>query len=532
MSHGPGAQAASERVPARQTPNEDILRLFIDTVTDYAIFLLDADGCVTSWNRGAEKIKGYKAEEIIGKSFSTFYPPEVVRTGKCEYELKVAAETGRFEEEGFRVRKDGSRFWASVVITALRDEAGRLRGFGKVTRDLTERKRNEEALRETEALRRAQEALKGADRRKDEFLAMLSHELRNPLAPMSTALELLKLRVEAHDSELARPLSVLSRQTQYLRRLVDDLLEVSRITQGKIRLEKEPLDAATVVKRAAEVSRPLIDSRKHGFEVVLPAEPVWIEADVTRLVQALSNLLNNAAKYTGDGGRIRLSLESEPGEAVFRVADNGIGISSDLMPRLFQLFMQAESSLDRSQGGLGIGLTVVRALVELHGGRVEARSDGPGRGSEFFVRVPALSERPGRRTPTSAVARSRRAVPSRIVVVDDNVDAAESLADFLAESDHDVRVAHDGVSAISAVRAHAPRVVLLDLDLPRVDGYAVARLLRDEHGSAIVLVALTGHGQPEDRHRTREAGFDDHLVKPLDVDALEALLARVCGGTG
>jgi PAS domain S-box-containing protein len=372
--------------------------------------------------------------------------------------------------------------------------------------------------------RQIEETLRDADRRKDEFLAMLAHELRNPLAPITTALQLVRKRASDRD-DLARPLAIMSRQTQHLSRLVDDLLEVSRITRGKIRLEREVLDASLAVSRAVEISRPLIDSRKHFLRVSLPPEPVWLDADLTRLAQVLGNLLNNAAKYTDEGGRISLSLGTEGDEVVFRVRDNGIGIPEKLLPRLFELFTQADDSLDRSQGGLGIGLTLVRGLVELHGGNVKAFSDGAGKGSEFVVRLPRAA-RPGARDAVHPFGWVRAPVSLRIVVVDDNLDAAASLAEFLSEAGHSVAIAHDGLSSIDLVRRHRPDVVILDIGLPGLDGYEVARRLRREHGNSFALVALTGYGQEEDRRRSREAGFDHHLVKPVPLDVLSKLLAR------
>lgn len=374
-----------------------------------------------------------------------------------------------------------------------------------------------------EEARRTASALREADRRKDEFLAMLAHELRNPLAPITTALELVLTRAGDRD-DLARPLSVLRRQTHHLTKLVDDLLEVSRITSGKIRLEREALDAAVAVNRAIEISRPLIDAKKHDLSVSLPRESVLIDADPTRFAQVLGNLLNNAAKYTDEGGQIRIALSREGKEATFRVRDTGIGISKELLPRLFELFTQADTSLDRSQGGLGIGLTLVRSLVELHGGSVQAKSEGPGLGSEFVVRLPLAA--------TQSVIGAEdldqrpKMEPRRIVLVDDNVDAAETLAEFLADAGHEVRVAFDGPSSLEVVRAHKPDLVLLDIGLPRLDGYAVARELRREHGDTIILVALTGYGQEDDRRRSAEAGFDHHFVKPLHLDALAKLLSQ------
>jgi PAS domain S-box-containing protein len=339
-------------------------RLLVEGVKDYAIFMLDPEGRVSSWNQGAELIKGYRAEEILGKHFSIFYQTEAVESGWPEYELKMARVEGRFEDEGWRIRKDGSTFWANVIITALYDGQKQLVGFAKVTRDLTDRKRIE--------------ALEEADVRRNEFLAMLSHELRNPLAPIRNAMSLMRVN-GASEADLDWAKTVVDRQVTHLTRLVDDLLDVSRIASGKITLQREPLEIAQVVASAAESSQPLIEARGHTLEFSLPEESLWIEGDLTRLSQVLMNLLNNAAKYTPEGGHIRLAVERDGESVVIRVRDTGIGIPADLLPKVFDLFIQGDRSLDRSEGGLGIGLTLVYRLVTLHGGSVEARRSASGR---------------------------------------------------------------------------------------------------------------------------------------------------------
>jgi signal transduction histidine kinase/DNA-binding response OmpR family regulator len=366
------------------------------------------------------------------------------------------------------------------------------------------------------------------DRRKNEFLAMLAHELRNPLAPIRNAVQLLRL-LGQNDAQLIWARDVIERQVQHLVRLVDDLLDISRITSGKVQIRTEPVDVRVVTARAVETSRPLIDARKHELTVTVPHEPILAEADPTRLAQVVANLLNNAAKYTEEGGRIWLTLEQETGEVVVRVRDNGIGIPAEMLSSIFDLFTQADRSLDRSQGGLGIGLTLVRRLVEMHGGSVHASSAGPNQGSEFVVRLPALT---GAALPTAPVEVSQNGAkavsPSRILIVDDNRDAAESLALLLQVTGFDVLQAHDGPAAVKAVEAFRPRMVLLDIGLPGMNGYDVARAIRDNHQTDdILLVALTGYGQEEDRQRSRAAGFDCHLVKPVDPEALAGLFASL-----
>jgi signal transduction histidine kinase len=369
--------------------------------------------------------------------------------------------------------------------------------------------------------------LERADRQKNEFLSMLAHELRNPLAPIRTAVDVLRLKGDGQP-EIDWAREIINRQTKHLVRLVDDLLDVSRITGGKIRLDLEVLDAASVVAAAVETSRPLVEESGHQLTVSLPDEPIWVRCDRVRLAQVLSNLLNNAAKYTQRGGTITLEANRVEGEVVFRVCDNGIGISAEMLPKVFELFTQVERSLDRSQGGLGVGLTVVKRLVEMHGGRVDAASRGAGCGSEFIVRLPVLDAPVEPETATDSPTESPSLTPSlRVLVVDDNTDAAESLAWLLKHGDHEVRTAHNGRQAIGLAREFCPQVVVLDLGLPELDGYEVARRLRqsDETRGAL-LVALSGYGQQEHRLRSNEAGFNYHFVKPLDFGALQRVLSE------
>jgi signal transduction histidine kinase/DNA-binding response OmpR family regulator len=366
-----------------------------------------------------------------------------------------------------------------------------------------------------------------ADRRKNEFLAMLAHELRNPLAPIRNAVEVLRVRGTAA-AELDWARGLIDRQLAHLVRLVDDLLDVSRITRGKIRLQSEPLDLMTVVARAVETSRPLLEERRHQLTVLPPAQPLWVQGDPVRLAQVLGNLLNNAAKFTENGGRIAVQVECDRGQAVVRVRDSGMGIPPEMLASVFDLFTQADRSLDRSHGGLGIGLTLVRQLVEMHGGRVEAHSEGLNRGSEFVVRLPLLGEAPVEPRLSEKGADLGDSCPKlRVLVVDDNVDGAESLHTLLQLSGHEAQVAHNGPAALDMAASFAPQVVLLDIGLPGMDGYEVARRLRAlPGGDRLVLVAATGYGHSEDRRRSRAASFDFHLVKPIDLAELSAIFAR------
>jgi CheY-like chemotaxis protein len=375
-------------------------------------------------------------------------------------------------------------------------------------------------------LKMAEEALREADRRKDEFLATLAHELRNPLAPVRNSLHILRL-AGADAAAQKQIVDMMERQVNHMVRLVDDLLEVSRITRGKIDLRKEVVDVAAVVRSAVETAGPVVEGAGHQLAISLPPEPVLLEADPVRLAQVVVNLLNNAAKYTEAGGQIWLTARREAGQVALSVRDTGTGIPAEMLPRVFDMFTQVDRTLGRAQGGLGIGLALVRSLVQMHGGSVEARSDGPGRGSEFTVRLPLARSDVRRASENDGVAKSSAALAGRrILVVDDNRDAADSLAMLLRFMGAEVLTAYDGPSALEVVRVHRPAVVFLDLGMPGMDGYAVAAQVRREpQYQDVTLIALTGWGQEEDRRRSREAGFDDHLTKPPDIGALEQLLS-------
>lgn len=649
--------------------SEERFRLLVEGTKDYAIFLLDSTGHIASWNSGAERIKQYRAEEIIGEHFSRFYSAEDIAAGKPQRELAVAAAEGRCEDEGERIRKDGSRFFANVVITALRDAQGKLRGFSKITRDITERKVaeqnalrlvqeadarraaeeraqiiqaeqerlrvtlasigdavistdsegrvtflnpvaesltgwttaeasgvslsevfrivNEETRRSVEnpALRALREGvivglanhtiligkdgserpiddsaapirdakantigavlvfrditqrqrteretaqlyrdLREADRRKDEFLAMLAHELRNPLAPIRSALAV--MRRAGNDTQIAEESrGIVERQVVQMVRLVDDLLDVSRITRDKLELRKARVDLASVITNAVETASPAIEQAGHELTQEIPSVSIFLEADPTRLAQVFANLLGNSARYTPPGGRIWLSAEARVGEVLVRVRDNGIGIDAEHLPHIFDMFSQASPLLAGSQGGLGIGLTLVRQLVELHGGTVEANSDGVGRGSEFIVHLPTADPPPPIPETSAKTEPSLPPCARRILIVDDNRDAADSLATMLRLMEHTTCVAYDGQEALKAAEAFLPEVALLDIGMPRMNGYEAARQMRKQPwGRGLTLIALTGWGQEADKRKALEAGFDHHLTKPVEIAALEKLL--------
>jgi PAS domain S-box-containing protein len=388
-------------------------------------------------------------------------------------------------------------------------------------RDITDRIRLERQAKEQA------KALADLHRRKDEFLAMLSHELRNPLSPILNAVHLLRLQGgENLIQQEAR--SVIERQVGQLARLVDDLLEVSRISTGRVRLERHRLDVRGVVERAVESARPLIDRRRHDLSMSLPPQPIWLHADPTRLEQVVVNLLNNAAKYSDEGGRISLAVRQEGEEMVLSVRDTGVGIAPEMLGHVFDLFSQADRSLDRSQGGLGIGLSLVQHLVELHRGTVVAHSGGLGRGSEFTVRLPVLLSPESQAPAAPAQPAEQAARGGRVLVVDDNEDSADMFAKLLKRSGHDVRTAYTGPAALEAAAAHLPDVVLLDIGLPGINGYEVARRLRLlPQLKAVKLIAMTGYGQDTDRQLAREAGFDTHLTKPVDFLKIQELLTTL-----
>lgn len=426
----------------------------------------------------------------------------------------------------YRARKpNGDVRWLMVRGRLAYDDVGRPLRLAGVSLDITERKQLLEALQASEAeLAEQASQLRNNDRLKDDFLATLAHELRNPLAPIRTGLELLSARPAP---ELAtHTLDVMHRQLEHMVRLIDDLLDVSRITQGKLELKREPVMLSTAVDAALEASRPAIERGRHTLELSLTDEVLWLHADLTRVAQILSNLLNNASKYTASGGKILLSTRRDADSALVEVTDNGIGIPSDRLDDVFQMFSQVGRALDSSEGGLGIGLALVRRLVEMHGGTVIASSRGTGLGSTFTVRFPLATEaggaigtdRPSARTPNRA----------RILIVDDNGDAAELLSLMLEHAGHVTTVAHDGPSALELARVCDPQIVFLDIGLPGMSGYEVARQLRlDPRFSQTTLVALTGWGTREDKHRAVAAGFDLHLTKPIDARALQSALARM-----
>lgn len=488
-------------------------RLLVEEMQQGALTLRD-DGTIVYCNRRFADLVGRPLKRLLGVPFRDFIP----RDAQIFYEsLLQQGRAGCSQGESPVRNGDGALVPVFLTFNALPTDCGA--AVGLLVTDLTTQRHHEK-------LNVLLAALKESDLRKDEFLAMLSHELRNPLAPILNAVHLLRLQKNENPlQQQAR--TIIERQAAQLTRLVDDLMEVSRITTGRVQLRHDRIAVSGIVERAVETTRPLMDQSKHKLTVALPPQPIWLNADAARLEQVVVNLLTNAAKYTDDGGHIWLTVQQAGDECVLRVRDTGVGIAPELLPRIFDLFTQAERSLDRSQGGLGIGLALVHRLVEMHQGRVEV-SSVLGQGSEFVVRLPVVLTAASQ-PPAAPKATPAPTGPSlRVLVVDDNVDAAQSLALLLQLSRHEVHTAHDGPTALEAASAFRPNVVLLDIGLPKLDGYAVARTLRQQPvHKHVVLVAMTGYGQDSDRQNSRAAGFDHHMVKPVDFGKVLQILANV-----
>ncbi|WP_168794213.1 PAS domain-containing hybrid sensor histidine kinase/response regulator [Paraburkholderia aromaticivorans] len=494
--------------------SEERFRLLVDCVKDYAIFMLDPQGYVVSWNSGAARIKGYTREEIVGQHFSKFYVPEEAAAGKPARELAIARQIGHVEDEGWRVRKDGTTFWANVVITAVHDESNRLRGFAKVTRDLTERRQREELERSGERMR--------------QFLATLAHELRNPLAPVRNAIGVMQLETGVSPT-LARSRDLIDRQVTHLTRLVDDLLDVGRIMSNKVELRLGRVDLAEVMARAIEAARPFTDAHEQRVVQHMPDDPVFVRGDMTRLVQVLQNLLHNAAKFSPVGSVIDVAARIDYHMAVLEVRDAGCGIPVRSLDKIFELFAQEKDGQNSGEGGLGIGLTLCKSLVELHGGSIIASSEGLGCGSTFTLSLP-LAAAPPEATGDAASAANAEVGPLRILLVDDNRDSADSLAMLLELKGHEVRIAYEGEQAVQVAPRFLPHLAVIDIAMPKMDGYATIAALRAMPDLVNTLyAAMTGFGHASDRERSREAGFHAHLVKPVGLDLFDALLADVEG---
>lgn len=488
--------------------NEARFRLMADA-SPAALWLTDPTGACTFLSHQWYEFTGQTEEEALGLGWTTATHPDDAEAARAAF--IEANRTRSVLSIEYRLRaKDGTYRWAIDLGRPWYSEAGEYAGMVGVVFDIDARKRAEEAVEE-------------ASRRKDQFLATLAHELRNPLTPISNALQIWP-RLEGRPEEAARLREMMGRQVRQMIRLIDDLLDVSRITRGKIELRRERLDLAVAIRGALEAMEPFIESHGHALRVVLPAQSLHVDADLGRLVQVFGNLLHNAAKFTERGGRIEIAARREGDAAVVRVRDNGSGIPREMLREIFEMFAQADQTLGRQHGGLGIGLTLVETLVALHDGTVEANSEGPGQGSEFIVRLPlAVDATTG---PSAVSDRDLSSLPSRrVLVVDDVQSSADTLAMMLSSIGQQPLAVYDGAAALQRWNDFAPDVAFVDIAMPGMDGYEVARRVRDLSGPTPMLVALTGFGQDEDRRRALDAGFDHHLVKPTTIDALHDLLA-------
>jgi len=482
--------------------------------SDDAIVSKNLEGRIISWNAGAERLFGYREEEVIGQPITLIIPQD--RRDEETAILQLIRNGERVEHyETVRVRKDGTRVDISLMVSPVKGPRGDILGASKIARDITERKKMEQELRE-------------ADRQKDNFLAILAHELRNPLGPIRNAVKIIEIE-RSDDRGLLFYCDIIDRETHQITRLLDDLLDISRITSGKFVLRKQRVDLASIINNAVSTSQPIIDDGPHTLTIDLPSEPAILDADSVRLTQVFSNLLNNAAKFTESGGNIRVEVTCQDSQAVVSVRDSGIGISPELLPKIFGMFVQGSAAIERTHSGLGLGLTLARDIVELHGGTIEAKSAGPGQGSEFIVRLP-LSDVPDSTDAMESTAESFSGAAqsrSRIVVVDDNKNQALSLARLLQGWGHEVYVADDGQSAIKLVENTAPDFALIDIGLPGMNGYELARWLREQpQFRNITLIAQTGWGREQDLREAQAAGFDHHLVKPIDHDRLAKILTQ------
>jgi PAS domain S-box-containing protein len=519
--------------------SREIFHLLVTSVRDYAIFMLDPEGKVATWNAGAERIKQYKPEEIIGRHFSTFYPEEDIRNGKPALELEIARKEGAVEDEGWRLRKNGTRFWANVIITALYDDQGTLRGFGKVTRDITDRKRAEETqqalLEQREARLRAEEersraeasyrAAQEANRAKDEFLMTLSHELRTPMTAIIGWSRMLP-SISPDDPLFREAIDSIAGGAQLQSRIIDDLLDVSRIVSGKMRLAPETMEVGRVIMNAVDAVAQTAQAKQIRIESSLAPGLGMMIADPTRIQQVLWNLLTNAVKFTPKGGTVQVSARRSSSQVQISVQDSGEGIDPQFLPHIFEPFRQAESPQTRVHGGLGLGLSIVRYIVEAHGGTVSAESEGRGKGAAFTVNFPirAVQEAPVRLPSSSAFPAKGRLRGVSVVLVDDDAESRKLVTVVLRAAGASVMVFDSAIEALACVDERQPDVVLTDIAMPGMDGYTFVRTLRERpYGASLKVVAFSAFPARLDD----TSGFDAYLTKPLDPFQMVEDVARV-----
>jgi PAS domain S-box-containing protein len=517
-------QLPSQRMP-KNWPNSTALHetaeqfhILVDSVEEYAIYLLDPNGNVITWNTGAQKIKGYSADEIVGKNFASFYTAEDVAAGKPQRNLREACRRGYVRDQGLRVRKDGSTFEAEVVITALRDDAGEVRGFSKVTRDITDQIRSREFEAEKIAAQKASKA-------KDDFLAALSHELRTPLTPALAAATYLRDNAERLPPDFVEDVEIIKRNVQLQARLIDDLLDLTRIARGKLHLELEDGDAHSIIQNAVETASSAIAAKQLNISIQFEAKAYHILADCIRLQQVFWNLINNAVKFTSQGGQIIIRTFNDKSKRFhFEISDTGIGIEPQRLASLFQPFEQADPSVSRQFGGLGLGLAISKRLIDLHNGKIEAESRGRSFGATFKVTLDTVPQG------TAAVSLNHRvggktSNPLHILLVEDHQDTRRTLSRLLTHFGHDVVTADNVERAMDIIGSNNIDVVLCDIGLPDGSGYEVAAQARANGG--IKAIALTGFGTEKDVRRSKEAGFDFHLVKPVNFHELQTVLDQV-----
>ena len=492
-------------------------RLFLEASKDFAMFLLDTQGKVVLWNVGAAEIFGYPAADILGQPFGLLFTPEDQKNGEPEQELHEAQATGKAADRRWHRRKNGTRFWADGVLRAVHDAQGQVLGYAKVLHDIGERKELEDGLMEQV------EKLAEASKQKDEFMVLLGHELRNPLAPILNALHIIRQENNADAQLQAR--SIVERQVHILAKLVDDLLDITCLQRGKVQLHKQRVNLSNIIHRALEATQPVIEERKQNLSVLFPDQPLWLEGDAARLEQAVTNLLHNASMFTDVGGGIWLSAERDGARALLRVRDAGVGIDPRSLPTIFDPFRQTRRTMDRAECGLGIGLAIVKQVVELHGGTVEARSEGLHMGSEFTVRLPLPNNREHFHSDRSAAGGEAQNGGIRVLIVEDNIDSANSLAMVLGLGGYNVSVQNSGLKGLETALSFQPHVAIIDIGLPELDGWQVARRLhyqlRDQEP---LLIALSGYGDEEDRHKSLQAGFHHHLTKPVSPEELLSML--------
>tara|TARA_R110002073_G_scaffold7245_13_gene41428 strand:- start:11864 stop:14206 length:2343 start_codon:yes stop_codon:yes gene_type:complete len=514
------------RLESENVKMNQYLRTFLEQIEDYAIFAMDAECRATTWNRGVLKVLGFNEADFVGKDVrELIFTPEAIAMGIPDSEFATAAMLGSASDDRWMMRADGERFWASGISSVVKDTDGKIVGYSKVMRDLTERKHDQDQLAELAA------KLSEADRRKNEFLATLAHELRNPLAPIKNAIQLMEMSELPPDTEELR--QTMARQVEQLIRLIDDLLDVSRIGRGKIQLNKEVVNLSEVIKAAVEASSTFINEKDQHLRLDSCEQDVFVRADPARMTQVVCNLLNNSSRYSDSDCTIDLSLsvqanDGDRGSAVIVVRDNGIGIATDRIEEIFQMFAQVDDSLRRGNAGLGIGLTLVKTLVEIHGGSVTAHSEGIGMGSTFTVRIPLAD--PTDETTMKHVATEPIGVtkPFKVLVVEDMKALRTIMARLLTKLGHEVEVAEDGLSALEKLSESIPDVIFSDISMPGMTGYDLARKLRERDATAkIYLVAMTGYGQSADREQAHNSGFDEHMIKPVDITKLQSLFQRL-----